>query len=157
VRAPCLGLLWLAALKRCWTADMLQKRGLSHPERCPLCDQEPETIDHLVGCVFARNFWFILPGQVNLQSFTPQIEENVMQWWKNCSDQLQRIARKGLNSLIILGLWTIWNHRNRCVFDGLSPNLETAIRRAEEEREMWELDVAKSLALLTAPIPEIGT
>jgi hypothetical protein len=106
--------LLLAALKRCWTADRLQKRGLNHPERCPLCDQEPETIDHLlVGCVFARNFWFMLLGQVNLQSFTPQVgEENVMQWWKSCSDQLQQIARKDLNSLIILGLWTIWNHRN---------------------------------------------
>lgn len=72
----------------------------------------------------------MLLGQVNLQSFTPQVgEENVMQWWKSCSDQLQQIARKGFNSLIILGLWTIWNHKNRCVFDGLSPNLETAIRR----------------------------
>lgn len=33
---------WLAAFKRCWTADQLQKRGLIHPESCPLCDQEPE-------------------------------------------------------------------------------------------------------------------
>jgi hypothetical protein len=101
------------------------------------------------------NVWFMLLGQVNLQSFTTQVgEENVMQWWKSCSDQLQQIARKGLNSLIILGLWTIWNHRNRCVFDGLSPNLETAIRRAEEEREMWELAGAKSLALLTTPMAQ---
>jgi hypothetical protein len=30
--------LWLAANKRCWTADRLAKRGLDHPARCPLCD-----------------------------------------------------------------------------------------------------------------------
>ena len=80
-----------------------------------------------------------------------------MQWWKGYNDQLQQIAKKGFNSLIILVLWSIWNHRNRCVFDGLSPNLETAIRRAKEERELWELAGAKSLALLTAPIPVIGS
>jgi len=59
--------LWLAAFKRCWTADRLQKRGLTHPESCPLYDQEHEGIDHLlVGRVFARHFWFRLLGQVNL-------------------------------------------------------------------------------------------
>jgi len=31
--------------------------------------------------------------------------------------------QKGLNSLIVLGAWTLWNHRNRCVFYGITPNL----------------------------------
>jgi hypothetical protein len=26
-------------------------------------------------------------------------------------------ARKGLNSLIILGAWSIWKHRNDCTFN----------------------------------------
>lgn len=30
--------LWLAIHNRCWTADRLEKRGLPHPEQCPLCD-----------------------------------------------------------------------------------------------------------------------
>jgi hypothetical protein len=43
--------------KRCWTIDRLVKRGLDHPEKCLLCDQEAETMDHLfVTCVFAREF-----------------------------------------------------------------------------------------------------
>jgi hypothetical protein len=66
--------LWLADLVRCWTADRLEKRGLSHPDKSPLCDQDQESTDHiLVGCVFARNFWFQLLGQVNLPSFAPQL------------------------------------------------------------------------------------
>ena len=37
----------------CWT-DRLQKRGLPHPEHCPLCDQEEENIQHiLISCVIA--------------------------------------------------------------------------------------------------------
>lgn len=35
--------LWLAIRNRCWTSDRLARRGLSHPDRCPLCDQEDET------------------------------------------------------------------------------------------------------------------
>jgi hypothetical protein len=40
---------------------MLARRGLDHPDKCPLCDQEEESIDHLlVSCVFARQFWLTL-------------------------------------------------------------------------------------------------
>ena len=51
----CRFFLWLMAHKKSWTTDRLEKRGLDHLERCPLCDQERETIDHLlVTCVFFR-------------------------------------------------------------------------------------------------------
>jgi hypothetical protein len=107
--SKCKFFLWLADLERCWTADRLKKRGLSHPDKCPLCDQDQESIDHiLVGCVCARNFWFQLLGQVNLPGFAPRLGEvNTMQWWSRTSEQLQGIAKKGLNSLITLGLWTL--------------------------------------------------
>jgi hypothetical protein len=53
--------LWLAAHDRCWIADRLARRNLPHPQCCLLCDQEEETINHLLSsCVFARQFWFLL-------------------------------------------------------------------------------------------------
>lgn len=30
--------IWLAIWNPCWTPDCLQKRGLPHPKKCPLCD-----------------------------------------------------------------------------------------------------------------------
>jgi hypothetical protein len=63
----CRFFLWLVAHNRCWTADRLQKRGLNHPPRCPLCDQEPETINHLlVSCTFSST---LLLGLVCFLSF----------------------------------------------------------------------------------------
>jgi hypothetical protein len=49
----CKFFLWLAAHSRCWNTDYLARRGLDHPEKCPLCDQEDETLKHLlVSCAF---------------------------------------------------------------------------------------------------------
>jgi hypothetical protein len=110
----------------------------------------------MVGFVFSRQFWYRWLGQVNLQGLTPQPgDRSTMDWWKKAIDQLQGIAAEGINSLIILGFWTLWNHKNGCVFEMLTPNVDSAIRKAEEELELWEMAGAKSLFLLTAPIPGI--
>ena len=37
------------------------------------------------------------------------------------------ITQKGVNSLVILGAWNMWNHRNWCVFDGAVPNINQSI------------------------------
>jgi hypothetical protein len=51
--------IWLVTQIRCWTADRLAKRGLNHPSKWPLCDQDSETTNNfLVTCVFARVFWY---------------------------------------------------------------------------------------------------
>uniref|UniRef100_A0ACD6A3J2 Uncharacterized protein n=2 Tax=Avena sativa TaxID=4498 RepID=A0ACD6A3J2_AVESA len=59
-RAPYSGkfFAWLASRDRCWTGDRLERRGLPRPAACPLCDQQQESIRHLlVGCVVAREVW----------------------------------------------------------------------------------------------------
>jgi hypothetical protein len=41
--------------KKCWTADTMQRHGLQALEVCALCDQQIESIDHLmVQCHFAK-------------------------------------------------------------------------------------------------------
>ena len=40
---------------RCWMARRSKAYGLQDDDSCALCDQESESIDHLlVGCLFAR-------------------------------------------------------------------------------------------------------
>jgi hypothetical protein len=69
----CCFFIWLVAQNRCWTADHLAKRGLNHPIRCPLCDQQGETLNHLlVNCVFSRIFWYNLLIKFGLHSLAPQ-------------------------------------------------------------------------------------
>jgi hypothetical protein len=75
-------------------------------------------------------------------------------WWETTSETVQGMVKKGLSSLISLGAWMIWNHRNRCVFDGQTPSLPSILRQADDERRLWELAGAKGLSFLAAPLSD---
>jgi hypothetical protein len=151
--SKCKFFIWLVEHDRCWTADKLAKRGLDHPEHCPLCDQQPETISHLlVSCVFARQVWAGLLQPVGLVTLVPQpTEASFESWWRASSLQVQdEQQRKGFNSLVVLGAWVIWKHRNRCVFDGLAPCVSAALPAAREQALIWTVAGARCLSLLEA-------
>ena len=101
----CKTFVWLAIRNRCWTTDRLQKRGLPHPEHCPLCDQEEENIQHiLISCVFARQFWYAILQPINLSRLRPTRSVNFADWWKHAERRLPKQHRKGFNSLCTWGL-----------------------------------------------------
>jgi hypothetical protein len=114
----CKFFIWLVHHDRCWTADKLTKCGLAHPELCLLYDQAPETINHLlVDCAFAKQFWFELLKLSGLQNLSPQQGVLSFQtWWRRSSLAVAGQAKKFFNSIVILGAWIIWKHRNRCIF-----------------------------------------
>jgi hypothetical protein len=151
----CKFFLWLAAHNKCWTADQLAKRGLSHPDKCPLCDQEEETINHmLLSCVFARQIWYGILQGLHLQVLAPQMEDSSFEdWWQRVSSKVDRLVKEGLNSIIILVAWTLWNHRNHCVFDGLHPNLHALMSTIREEMRLWGSARARGVSFLLAQLP----
>jgi hypothetical protein len=153
--SKCHFFLWLAAQKKCWTADRLARHGMSHLDKCPLCDQEEETIDHLlITCVFVRQFWFTILRQLNLQDISLQPDDrSFLEWWRKSNLIIGGAARRGLNSIIILGAWVLWKHRNRCGFDVAAPSLAAALSQAGEDRLMWEVAGARGLSSLAAPLP----
>ena len=70
-------------------------------------------------------------------------------WWEKAEASVVGDLRKGLNSLVILGAWCLWRHRNNCVFNGASPSVAAAISLASEEAHLWSLAGARGLTLLT--------
>ena len=73
-----------------------------------------------------------------------------MQW--EVSAATSGLTQKGLNSLIVLGAWIIWNHRNICVFDGAIPNIAETLRLAGDEHRRWTMAGAHGISHLTAPL-----
>jgi hypothetical protein len=93
--------MWLVAHNRCSTADRLERRGLPHPDKCPLCDQEEETMQHLlVRCVVARQFWYSLFYQVGFSRLAPAATElSIDDLWESVEARVSGEERKGINSL----------------------------------------------------------
>jgi hypothetical protein len=98
-RAPskCRFFIWLMAYNRYWIADRLARRGLNHPHRCPLCDQEAKTLNHLlISCVFTRIFWYKLLRKFRLHALAPQPGlTSFLEWWRGLQRQCREWSRKG--------------------------------------------------------------
>jgi hypothetical protein len=76
----------------------------------PLCDQEHETINHLVvSCVFSKVYWYSSLTRFGLHNLAPRHGDTMfLQWWEKASAVVSGgLVRKGLHSLIVLGAWMI--------------------------------------------------
>lgn len=144
--------IWLALWNRCWTADRLAKSGLDHPERCLLCDQREEDINHLLlGCSFSRDIWFQVLNGFGYPQLAPTPNDVVFaDWWRRAHNRAGRQIRKGINSLIQLVAWSIWKVRNRCVFDGAQPNSQRLVQEIREEAATWVIAGARRLGQIVA-------
>ena len=63
--------LWLAFRRRHWTGDRRRRHGLETREHCYLCDQAPETIDHVHSGHMPIYQGSMEPNLPSLQSSTP--------------------------------------------------------------------------------------
>ena len=129
---------------------LIYKSGLRHPAACPLWDQAEETIDHLlVSCVFTRQIWFSFLQKVGLQTLAAQIKDPSFEdWWAGASRSVNGQVWKGLNFAIILGAWSLWNHSDRCLFDGVAPNLASVVLVVREELQQWSISGARGVSYL---------
>ncbi|RCV13538.1 hypothetical protein SETIT_2G354200v2 [Setaria italica] len=74
------------------------------------------------------------------------------EWWTSTNNGTGDQAKNGLNSIIILGAWSIWKHRNRCVFDGIQPNLNEVLVFVKDELRLYSLAGACGISNLLALI-----
>ncbi|RCV39909.1 hypothetical protein SETIT_9G008600v2 [Setaria italica] len=49
--------------------------------------------------------------------------------------------------------WSVWNYRNRCVFNGDPPNLNGVLTVLREELHLWSLAGARGISHLLALVP----
>jgi len=90
--------------------------------------------------------WFRLLQPLELTDLVPhQNERSFADWWRKMLSRVKKEQKKGVNNLIILGVWTIWKHKNACVFQGVSPSVNTILWELKDEHSLWCLAGAKKL------------
>jgi hypothetical protein len=86
-----------------------------------------------------------------MSALSPDMEDiNFEAWWGRSAEVIPKDLRDGFNSLVILGAWTIWRHRNDCVFNGAQPSIAGLLTSANDEFNMWCFAGAKGLTRLSS-------
>ncbi|PNT76763.1 hypothetical protein BRADI_1g53012v3 [Brachypodium distachyon] len=93
----------------------LHDEGLSEDATCPLCNQELETIDHLLQCPFSRSLWFDALSIFGWGFWTPSPLATLKCWWTDFLS-IRGPARKKASSVVLLILREIWLERNCLIF-----------------------------------------
>lgn len=98
---------WLALKNRCWTSDRLARRGLPHHSACPLCDQEPETLNHVpLTCVFVRTVWAAVGEALGKLAWEPSHEDELGEWL--CAKRGDNyLSAKDIHTILLLVLWEL--------------------------------------------------
>lgn len=122
--------LWLALLRRHWTANRRIRHGLQVTKECALCNQEDEIINHrLVHCSYSR------------QVERPLCFRPVRRLWS-------KEHRRGFDSLFALISWEIWKERNSRCFRETERNPSALLQIIKVEARQWVRAGAKNLAYL---------
>lgn len=141
---------WLVMHGRCWTAERRFRHGLQHSDSCIICDQLPETIDHLlVGCVYSREAWGFLLAKFHSNDMAPVQGDSALQWWLHSRKRVSKHVRRGFDSLFFLVGWTLWKERNARTFNGIATSpLDLALKIQEEANEWCLAGYRQLLSLL---------
>ncbi|XP_019251169.1 PREDICTED: uncharacterized protein LOC109230093 [Nicotiana attenuata] len=113
---------WTVLKKACLTQDNLCKRSFQLVNRCYLCQQSSESINHLfLHCPVATDMWYMFLSILGISWTQPQgIREAVEGWssWK-----VERAIKKVWKMIPACIFWCLWQKRNRRCFDGISTSM----------------------------------
>jgi hypothetical protein len=153
-RAPakCKFFIWLALHDRCWTAARRKSHRLQDDDSCALCDQESESITHLlIACPYTREVWFTTLSRWGWGwgGRSPHGAENCLpDWWEAARRKLYKQERRAFDSLVILVSWNIWLERNARIFSRRHASPSELRMRILEHLADWSSAGFQSISIL---------
>ena len=114
--------VWKLLLDSIPTFSNLRSRGISTKSNCPFCNEHEETSTHLfLLCSFSRACWHGTTLAIHSSVFNKMF---VQQWLIGVITMHNSKDPNIMNYLqaLFTTLWSIWNHRNKVVHEGISPN-----------------------------------
>ncbi|RVW52364.1 hypothetical protein CK203_072021 [Vitis vinifera] len=140
---------WEASWGKVLTLDQLEKRGQFLANRCFLCCEEEESIDHiLIQCSRARVLWELLFALFGVTWVLPFSVRYTFSGW--CGFNLGKKRRKVWKTTPLCIFWVVWKERNRIAFD----NEKLSIHRLKNSFVLVEgwFCISSSFLCLMAPL-----
>ena len=107
---------WEASWGRVLTLDQLKRRGRALANRCFLCEEDEEDINHLLlHCKKAKMLWDLLLTIVGTSWVFPNSVIQMLLSWQGAT-----VGKKRKNiwiAALVCLFWTVWHIRNLLVFE----------------------------------------
>ncbi|KAK7828264.1 putative ribonuclease h protein [Quercus suber] len=119
--------IWQCCHESILVRAVLAKRGILDFDTCPLCNNYPETIDHLLrSCTLAKSFWESISPPMQANYFYGM---NFMDWLRLNVCSVACYGSLGIDWSIVfsIGLWCLWIRRNRVVSQKAKPSLNLKV------------------------------
>ena len=107
---------WEASWGKVLTQNQLKRRGWNLANRCPLCCDEEETINHiLIHCSKAKVLWDLLFSLFGVNWVLPfLVRDTLLGWHAPLKDK--KHSKVWWAAPLCL-FWMVWKERNRIVFE----------------------------------------
>ena len=111
---------WKAAWGKGHTLDQLKRRGMTFANRCFMCEEEEDTIDHLlIHCKIAKMLWYLILSIVGISWVFPQSVLHTLLAWQGVV--VGKKCKKIWFAASLCLFWNLWRARNRLVFKNEVP------------------------------------
>ena len=117
ITPPKMGIFsWEAARGKILTLDNLKRRGVAFANRCFMCEEEEETVDHLlIHCKSAKMLWDLFLTMVGISWVFPHsVLHTLLAWQGGAVGKKRRKLWTAAPSCIF---WALWCARNKSVFE----------------------------------------
>jgi hypothetical protein len=142
---------WLLIQNKILTADLLQLRNWPCDPICRLCDQEPETAQHIsLHCVYAQEVWHLVSCWTHSLVQVPSRTIRLEGWWNAAVSNKPKDEARLTAALVIYTAWNLWKERNRRVFEGVSESPTRLLARIKEEVQVRRLACGEEGELFTS-------
>ena len=107
---------WEATWGKVLTIDQLKRRGMTLVNRCFMCEEDEENIEHLlIHCKSAKMLWNLFLSIFGISWVFPKSVLHTLLAWQG-ADVGKKRKRIWLATPLCL-FWTLWRARNRMVFE----------------------------------------
>ncbi|CAL5348977.1 unnamed protein product [Camellia sinensis] len=137
---------WLAWRNRVKIADFLHNHGIlgsNVSTSCTFCNSAVESSSHaLLHCPFSWSICSSVISDWGILWCIPYSVAELLNWWM--SRKFRGFTSKVWRSIPLVVLWSLWKHRNECVFSNAHPN----------PVELWDLIKVRLAYWLKASIKD---